>query len=114
MALPEHRNNPEYEFVAVAEVTELPEGNRLFLEIDLEPIVLYHLGGEYYAIEDVCSHDNSPLGNGELEGYQVICPRHGARFDVRDGRAISLPAVRAIRSYPVRVQEGQIEVGLPI
>lgn len=102
------------EFVAVAAEDELRDGERLFVEIDDLSIVVFKIAGRYFAIGDVCSHDDGPLGDGELEGYDVICPRHGARFDVRSGKVLSLPAIVDIPAYPVRLQDGQIEIGIPV
>lgn len=102
------------EFVAIGPADELGNGERLFVEIDQLAIVVFNIGGELYAIEDVCSHDDGPLGDGDLEGYEVGCPRHGARFDVRSGKALTLPAVVDIPAYPVQIVEGQIEIGLPV
>ncbi len=102
------------EFVPVASVDELPNGDRLFIEIDNEAIVVFNIAGGYYAISDVCTHDNGPLGDGELRGYEIVCPRHGATFDVRTGQVLSLPAVVDIPAYPVRVVDGQIEIGMPV
>ena len=76
------------------------------------PIVLFNIAGGFFAIGDVCTHDEGPLGDGDLDGYQVICPRHGARFDVRTGEATHLPAVQPTPSYPVRVVDGMIEIGV--
>ena len=104
----------ELEYVAVAGLDELPKGERLFLEVDGKPIVVLNIGGNFFAIGDLCTHDNGPLGEGELDGHAIICPRHGARFDVKTGKALSLPAVTPTPSYPVRVQDGMIEIGLPI
>lgn len=101
------------EFIAIGQESDLPDGKRIFVEIDRQPIVIFRVGGELYAIDDVCSHDDGPLGDGDLEGYEIICPRHGARFDIRTGKALALPAVVAIAAYPVRVVDQQIEVGLP-
>ena len=86
----------------------------MLLEIDGEPLVVFNIAGEYYCIADLCSHDNGPVGEGELEGYEVICPRHGARFDARNGKVLALPAVEDIPAYPVRVVDGIIEIGLPV
>ena len=106
--------NPEKcEFVAIGLDTDLPDGKRIFVEIDGLPIVVFRVGGELFAIADACSHDDGPLGDGDLEGNEIICPRHGARFDIRTGKALSLPAVVAIPVYPVRVVDQQIEIGLP-
>jgi 3-phenylpropionate/trans-cinnamate dioxygenase ferredoxin subunit len=102
------------EFIAIGSADELKNGERLFVEIDEEPIVVFSIAGQYYAVGDVCSHDDGPVGDGELEGFEVICPRHGARFDVRNGKVLSLPAVVDIPAYPVRVVDGQIEIGLPL
>jgi 3-phenylpropionate/trans-cinnamate dioxygenase ferredoxin component len=101
-----------YEFVQVAEASELPSGERMSIEIDQQPIVIFLVDGKYYAIGDLCTHDDGPLGDGELEGHQIICPRHGARFDIRNGKALTLPAVVDTPWYPVRVVDGWIEVGL--
>lgn len=101
------------EFFAVVPCEQLPVGERLFLEVEGRPIVLFNLAGRLFAIGDMCSHDHAPLGEGEVEGEQIICPRHGARFDIRTGRVLSLPAVTDIPAYPVRVRGGMIEIGLP-
>ncbi len=102
------------EFIEIAPVEDLESGDRLFVEIDEQPIVIFNIAGEYYAIADLCSHDDGPLGDGELEGFDINCPRHGAKFDVRTGDVLSLPAIVDIPAYPVRVRDGQIEIGLPV
>jgi 3-phenylpropionate/trans-cinnamate dioxygenase ferredoxin component len=102
------------EFVVVGEASELESGERLFVEIDELSIVIFNIAGQLFAIGDVCSHDNGPLGDGELEGTAIVCPRHGARFDLRSGKVLSLPAFVDIPAYPVHVIDGQIEVGIPV
>jgi 3-phenylpropionate/trans-cinnamate dioxygenase ferredoxin subunit len=102
------------EYVIVAGEGELGIGDRLFVEIDEHRIVIFNIAGQYFAIGDVCSHDDGPLGDGELEGHQIVCPRHGARFDVRSGKVASLPAFVDIPAYPVRFVDGQLEVGVPL
>ncbi|OGO63438.1 MAG: biphenyl 2,3-dioxygenase [Chloroflexi bacterium RBG_19FT_COMBO_55_16] len=106
-------NPDECEFVPVAQVNELPNGERVFVEIDDLPIVVFNIAGRYFAIGNLCSHDDGPIGEGDLEQYSVVCPRHGARYDIRTGKVLSLPAFVDIPSYPVRVVDGQIEVGIP-
>jgi len=100
-------------YYRVVKVADLPEGERLIFEIDNCPIVLFNVNGEFLATGDLCSHDEGPIGDGELEGDVIICPRHGAKFDVHTGKALSLPAVIGIPIYPVRVVEEYIEVGIP-
>jgi len=107
-------DSKDFEFVQVAQLSELPEGERIFLEIDDRPIVVFNLAGGLFAIGDVCTHDNGSLGEGDVEGFEVICPRHGARFDLRDGKATGLPAVIDIPAYPVRILDGYIEIGVPV
>jgi 3-phenylpropionate/trans-cinnamate dioxygenase ferredoxin subunit len=65
-----------------------------------------------YAIDDVCTHDDGPVGEGEVDGFTITCPRHGARFDIRSGKALSLPAVVDVNTYPVREKDGWIEIGV--
>jgi len=101
------------EFVAVASVNDIKNGERLFVQIDSDSIVIFNIAGQFFAIADVCSHDDGPVGEGDLEGYEVICPRHGAKFDVRSGKVLSLPAIVDIPAYPVKVEEGEILIGLP-
>jgi 3-phenylpropionate/trans-cinnamate dioxygenase ferredoxin subunit len=108
------KNPQELEYIAVAEASELPPGERMFLDIDDEPIVIMNIGGRYFAIADVCSHDGGPIGEGDIDDCEIRCPRHGATFDIRDGKALSLPAVADIPAYPVRVTDGKIEIGLPV
>lgn len=101
------------EYVRAASAQDVPAGEARVVEIDGRSLALCHVDGEaIYAIDNVCSHDNGPLGNGTLHGDRVECPRHGALFDVRSGDAKTLPAVRGVRSYPARVVDGDVEVDL--
>ena len=104
----------QFEFVAVSETNEVGSGQRIFVDVDEFSIVVFNIAGEYFAIADLCSHDDGPLGDGDVDEHAVVCPRHGARFDLRNGKALSLPAVVDIPAYPVRLRDDQIEVGLPI
>ena len=101
------------EYVEIAPASELPNGERLFVEVSDKPIVIFNIAGQFFAIGDVCSHDDGPLGDGDLEGYNIVCPRHGAEFDVRSGKVMQMPAVADIPAYPVRVVDGMIQVGMP-
>ncbi|NPV84832.1 MAG: non-heme iron oxygenase ferredoxin subunit [Anaerolineae bacterium] len=102
----------QFKFYRVIPVADFPAGERLFVEIGNQPIVIFNLGDSFYAIADICSHDDGQLGDGELEGFEIICPRHGARFDIRTGKALSAPAFVDIPVYSVRIREGWLEVGL--
>jgi 3-phenylpropionate/trans-cinnamate dioxygenase ferredoxin subunit len=104
----------QIEYVTVASVDELAEGERLIFEIGELPVALFFLDGQYYAIADICSHDDGPVAEGELEGLEIVCPRHGARFDMETGEALTLPAVVDIPVYPVRVVGDDIQIGLPL
>ncbi len=101
------------DFIEIGSTSDVVPGERLFVDIDEFHLVVFNIAGELYAISDVCSHDNGPVGEGELEDYEVICPRHGAHFDVRRGKVRSLPAIVDIPAYPVKVVDGKIKVGLP-
>lgn len=109
-------NLPEeqVEFVHVANITELDDEGRLLLDIDGQAIALFKILDEVFAIADVCSHDDGPLAEGDMAGHEVICPRHGAHFDVRSGKALSLPAVVDIPAYPVKLEGEEILVGMPL
>ena len=105
-------NKSQVEFYEIGPA-DLPNGERLFVEIDGKPIVVFNIAGQYFAIGDVCTHDEGPLGDGDLEDYNIVCPRHGAEFDIRNGKAMLMPAVVDIPAYPVRVVDGNIFIGLP-
>jgi 3-phenylpropionate/trans-cinnamate dioxygenase ferredoxin subunit len=87
----------------VATLDEIPPGGRKSLVFDDRAVLLLRVGDEFFAVEDVCSHDGQPLTDGPLEGTAIECPRHGARFDVRTGRPLCMPAVEPIATYEVKV-----------
>ena len=104
----------QVEYVTIASIDELAEGERLIFEINDLPVALFNHGGQYYAIADLCSHDDGPVAEGELEELEIVCPRHGARFSMETGEALTLPAVVDIPVYPVRVVGDDIQIGLPM
>lgn len=93
--------------------TDVAPGTAQVVETAGLRLALCNTGTGIYAIDDVCTHDGGPLDQGRLEGNEIECPRHGARFDVTNGRVLALPAVRNVKSYPTRVQNGVIEVDVP-
>ena len=98
------------DWIAVAKVGELASGSHRVVDVDGASVVVFNLGGEYYAIEDVCTHDGGQLTGGVVEGDQVVCPRHGARFCIRTGEALTAPAYEPVATFPVRVENGMIQV----
>ena len=100
------------DFVTVAKADDIPPGQVRVYEVGDRRIALCNVEGTLYAIDDVCTHDGGPLDQGELAGEQIECPRHGARFDVRTGRALTLPAVRPVRTYPVQVKGNEVMISV--
>lgn len=98
------------DWVNVATERELADGHRRVVDVDDVMIAVFNYGGEYYAIEDVCTHDGGELASGELEGDEIICPRHGARFCIRNGKALTAPAYEDVHCFPVRVDNGTVQV----
>ena len=102
------------DYIKVASVDEVPVNGALLVEVDDVRVALFNLNGEFYAIEDVCTHDGGPLVEGEIVGeHEVRCPRHGARFDIRTGAALSMPAFEPTASYDVRIEGNDIWIGSP-
>lgn len=98
------------DFERVAAVSELPPGGRLSILVDDVPSLLIRIGDEFFAVEDVCSHDGQPLTNGPLGDCSITCPRHGARFDLRTGKPLCMPATEPISTFEVQVREGEVYV----
>lgn len=101
------------EFLEIAPASDLPPSERLFIEVEGKSIVIFNIAGQFFAIADICTHDDGPLGDGDIEGYNIVCPRHGGEFDVRTGKAVQLPVVIDVPAYPVKVVDDTIMVGLP-
>jgi 3-phenylpropionate/trans-cinnamate dioxygenase ferredoxin subunit len=101
--------------IEVCPVEELPPGHVKVVHADTVSIGVYNLEGSYFALEDRCSHDDGPLCEGDWDPDEgvVVCPRHGANFDIRTGDALTLPAVTPVAVYPVQVVDGLITVELP-
>ena len=100
------------DFTRVAAVTDVPDPGKTLVEVDGEMVALFHVGGTFYALDDVCTHDGGPLADGELRDHKISCPRHGARFDIRTGAALTMPAVRPTRSHEVRIDAEGVWVRL--
>ena len=100
------------EIIDVCTVSELPPGERKLVEWDDLEIGVFNCGGEYFAIEDRCSHDDGPLAHGELDDERctVECPRHGSLFDLRTGKPKTLPAYVPVDTFPVHVDDDTIRL----
>lgn len=101
------------EFVKVADLGEIADGDRKLIDFEEATVALFNINGNYYCIEDVCTHDGGPVAEGNLDGFTIECPRHGALFDVRDGAVLSMPAVVPVPTYQVKVESDAIYVESP-
>lgn len=100
------------EFIEAATVDDIPESGKLCVEVDDRFVVIIRLDEKYYCIDDVCTHDGGTLGDGELKGNCLECPRHGAQFDVRTGEAVLMPATENTVSHEVQLTGDTIMVKL--
>jgi 3-phenylpropionate/trans-cinnamate dioxygenase ferredoxin subunit len=98
--------------IDVAPVEELPPGSVKIVIVGSIMVGVYNCGGEFFAIEDRCSHDDGPLceGDWDEEECTVVCPRHGSQFELRTGRPLSLPAFEPVETFPVQVENGIVKV----
>ena len=105
------------DWVNVAPVAEIPPGSYKTVDIDGADIVVFNVAGSYYAIENICTHDGakltSSLGITTLQGDAVVCPRHGARFNVKTGAVLAPPAFEPVSTFPVRTEAGLVQVRDP-
>lgn len=100
------------EFVKVATVSEVPDPGKTLVEVDDRVVALFHVGGEFFAIDDVCTHDGGPLSDGTLEDHTIACPRHGAKFDICTGAALTMPATQPTVAHEVKVEGNDVFVRL--
>jgi 3-phenylpropionate/trans-cinnamate dioxygenase ferredoxin subunit len=98
------------EFVRVAKVSDVANKGKVILEVEDRMVVLLHINDQFFCIDDVCTHDGGPLGEGELRGFELACPRHGAKFDVRDGAALTMPATEATVVHEVKIEGDNVFV----
>ena len=103
----------DLQWLDVAREGGIPLGSYAELETDEYLIAVFNIDGHLYAIEDICTHDGAELAGGPIQGDQIMCPRHGARFCLRTGKALSAPAYEDISTFDVRIHEGRIQVSVP-
>jgi 3-phenylpropionate/trans-cinnamate dioxygenase ferredoxin subunit len=99
-------------WVDVAPAGDVARDDHRVYEADGRFVAVYDVGGELYAIEDVCTHDGNPLAEGPVEGLEVICPRHGARFCLKTGAALCAPAYEPVATFPVATRDGRLWIGV--
>lgn len=98
------------QWIDVAAADEIEPGGYRTISIDDVNVAVFNIDGDFHAIEDVCTHDYAMLTGGEIEGCEIVCPRHGARFDVRTGAVLTPPAYEDLPTYEVRVANGRVEI----
>ncbi len=100
------------EFHKACRVGELNDGEKRLVEVDEQLVILFQVGDQYFCLDDVCTHDGGTLSDGEHEGYEIACPRHGAKFDIRCGKALCMPATQNTRAHEVKVDGEDLLVKL--
>jgi 3-phenylpropionate/trans-cinnamate dioxygenase ferredoxin component len=100
------------DFVRVAKVSDLSDPGKALVEVDDRLIALFHVDGQFFALDDVCTHDGGPLAEGRLDDHTIACPRHGAKFDIRTGKALTMPATQPTVTHQVRIVGDEVFVKL--
>lgn len=101
------------DWIDVGVASALSPGEHWLIDVDGTDVAIFNIEGEFYAIEDVCTHDGAEIASGELDGDEIVCPRHGARFCVKTGVVKCAPAYEDVDVFPVRLIDGRIEVRNP-
>lgn len=102
------------QFVKIGRVADCPPGARLAYDFEYESVIVVNVGGTFFAVADRCTHDDGPLGDGEIDAPAcvIVCPRHGARFNLKTGAA-TFPAVEPVPTYELKIEAGEIYVAAP-
>src|SRR3954467_7648286 len=100
------------DFIRVAKTTDLADPGQTLLEVEDRILVLFKVDGQFFCIDDVCTHDGGPLSEGRLEDHAIACPRHGAKFDIRSGKALTMPATVDTAAHEVKVEGDDVLVRL--
>lgn len=99
------------DYITIATVDEFPNsGDRIVVEVNNHVIAVFMVSGRFYAIEDVCSHDDGPLADGELRGNVIECARHGAQFDITTGKVLKMPAITGIPAYEIKIDGNDVQI----
>lgn len=98
------------DWIETIDQSSLADGEHIVVDVDGVEVAIFNIAGNFYAIEDVCSHDGAEIASGVLEGDEIVCPRHGARFCVKTGQVKCAPAYEDIATFPVRIEHGKLQV----
>lgn len=98
------------EFITVATTDELQPGDRIVVEMGDLWVVVFNVGGQFFALEDMCTHEEYYLSEGTLDGYAIECAKHGAQFDIRSGAVLAPPALRPVKWFETRVVDGELQI----
>jgi len=98
------------DWIDVVAASALADGEHVVVDVDGDDVAVFNIGGEFYAIADVCTHDGAEIASGELDGDEIVCPRHGARFCVKTGQVKCAPAYEDVATFPVRIEGGRLQV----
>ena len=107
---PVHAGGDSMPWIPVAPAVSIRAGDYASVEVEGRFVAVFNIDGEFLAVEDVCTHDGEGLAGGEVDGDVVVCPRHGSRFCLRTGEALTPPAYEPVRTYATRVTDGMVEV----
>ncbi len=99
-------------WIDVADAGGVADGEVKTFQVEAYRVAVARANGQLYAVQDLCSHDDGPLGDGDLEEYAIVCPRHGAKFDIRTGAVLAMPAAAPIETFPIMEKDGRIHVAL--
>ncbi len=100
------------DFITVCKVSDVPDPGKKVFQLQQQPVILFHKDGEFYALDDTCTHDGGSLHEGTVRGFEIACPRHGSKFDIRTGQALTLPAARATTVHQVKLEGENVLVKL--
>jgi 3-phenylpropionate/trans-cinnamate dioxygenase ferredoxin subunit len=101
------------DWIDVVAESALANGEHMLVDVDGTDVAIFKIDDQFYAIEDVCTHDGAEIASGELDGDEIVCPRHGARFCVKTGAVKCAPAYEDVATFPVRIVDGRIQVADP-
>ena len=98
------------DWISVAAATDFPPGTFRTVDVEGTPVAVFNIDGNYYAVADLCTHEAETLSDGKVDALEITCPRHGARFSLVTGEALSPPAYEPVTTFPVRLQAGMVQV----